>query len=364
MLNKLIKISSITGNEQEIQKYVSNLLTTFDFKPLEFKGNVLVVIKGSNRHNCLIFNSHVDTVTPGNVELWRSNPFEPLEKGGRVYGLGASDNKSSVAALLMLAKKLSVEKPACDVILTFTIGEEADGHGTSDVVKLLTSKYLKVYKNISAIVCEPTGLKEISVAHKGNIFLSITTKGKTRHGSDPITHKEHSVFKMYEIVKKLEILSKKWAKGYKNKLLGVPTIGLVTSIGAGNLFTPNKFPDSCTASFDIRTVPEMHTIAFEEIGDLVGDLGVVKYLYPPVGFAYTNIDSDIVKIFKKELKVKITTFSGSSDAPFFTKQNIPTIIFGPGEASLMHKPNEYCYENKVMNCVVIFKKVIREFARI
>lgn len=358
MIKTLIKINSVTGNEKEIQKYILNLLASFGFKPCVFKGNVFVFIKGTNSENCLVFNSHVDTVSPGDISLWHTNPFEAVEAGGKIYGLGVTDNKSSVAVLLMLANKLSAEKPACDVILTFTVGEEVDGHGTNDIVKLLSSKYLKVYKNISGIVCEPTGLGKIGLAHKGNIFIKVTTNGKSGHGSQPIDSKDHAVIKMGKVIGILEDLGNKLTMKYKNKILGSPTIGLATSISAGSAATPNKFPDTCIATFDIRTIPEMHGIAFALVKNAVKGIGKVEYLYPPVPYAYTKEGDTIAKVFKSVTKKEFVAFPGSTDMPFFTEMGIPTVIFGPGEINQMHKANEFCYSKKIDRCVEIFLKVI------
>ncbi len=361
MLKELININSTTGSEAEIQKYILNLLTSFDLKPLQIKGNIAVIIKGVNTKNCLIFNAHIDTVNPGDIGLWKNDPFSGFEEGKKVYGVGASDNKSSVTVLLLLAQKFSNQKPDCDIIATFTVGEEVDGHGASETVKYLSSRYLKKYKNISAIVCEPTGLKNIGLAHKGNLFLKVTTKGKSGHGSEPISNTDHSVIKMYEVTRNLGKLSNKWKREYKNVILGFPTIGLVTSILSGSEAVPNKFPDSCSATFDIRTTPEMHNLAFKEIKKAIGKIGKVEYLYPPVSYGFTNKDSKISKVFQEVTKLKLVVFSGSSDMPFFTQIGIPTLIFGPGEASQMHKANEYCYSYKIDKCLDIFMRVIKGY---
>lgn len=361
MLKKLIQIKSVSGQEGEIQRYILNLLTSYGHKPLEIKGNVIVLIRGQNSEKCLIFNSHVDTVSAGDIKLWKESPFSVMERGGKVYGLGASDNKSSVAVLLLLAKKLAIQGPSCNILLTFTIGEEVDGHGTSDTVEWLSAKYLKAYKSISAVICEPTGLNCVGLAHKGNLFLKVTTVGKSGHGSKPIKVASHSVFKIYKVIENLRKLNKKWKKNYKNQILGVPTIGLGTSITAGNEATPNKFPDFCSSTFDIRTIPEMHESAFKEIKKAVGKIGKLEYLYPPVSFGFTSKDSVIAKVFKKVTKLKFVAFPGSTDMPFFIQKGIPTVIFGPGEMTVMHKANEYCYPKKIEKCLEIFMEVIKGY---
>ncbi|KKU10461.1 MAG: Acetylornithine deacetylase [Candidatus Woesebacteria bacterium GW2011_GWB1_45_5] len=361
ILIKLIQINSVTGKEEEIQKYILDLLTSYGLKPLDIKGNIVVLVKGTNPKKCLIFNAHADTVSPGDAKLWKESPFSGMEKKGKIYGLGSSDNKSSVATLLLLAKKFAGKKPECDVLLTFTVGEEVDGHGTNDTVKWLSAKYLKEYKNVSAIVCEPTGLKCVGLAHKGNLFLKITTFGKSGHGSKPIKAKDHSVLKMAKVIGILENLNQKWKKKYKNQVLGTPTLALATSITAGNESVPNKFPDFCSSTFDVRTIPEMHNQAFKEIEKAIGKIGKVEYLYPPVSFGFTDKDSVIAELFKKLTKLKFVAFPGSTDMPFFTQKGIPTVIFGPGEMDKMHNVNEYCHSKKVKKCMEIFLEVIKGY---
>jgi acetylornithine deacetylase/succinyl-diaminopimelate desuccinylase-like protein len=359
MLKKLIQIKSVSGGEKMLQEYILEHLSKYGLKTLTHKGNVIVFIGGKNKNNCLIFNAHVDTVNSGNANLWTHDPFYAFEAGRKIYGVGASDNKASVATLLILAKKFATHKPECDVLLTFTVGEEVDGHGTNDTVKWLATNILKTYKNISSIVCEPTGLTCIGIAHKGNLFVKVKTAGISGHGSHPVNLAGHSVIKMYKIISKLHQLGKSWKKKYKNKILGVPTIGLATSIVAGEETTPNKFPDSCSATFDIRTIPEMHYIAFNEIKKSVGTLGKTEYLFPPVAFGFTDKKANIAKVFKTVTKLKFVAFPGSTDMPFFTQKGIPSVIFGPGEIDQMHKANEYCYSDKIGKCVKIFKEAIK-----
>lgn len=363
MLTKLIQISSISVQEEEIQKYIADFLTSCGYKPFWIKGNVVLQIKGKNSQNCLIFNSHVDTVSPGDIKKWKYGPFEGKAIGDKIYGLGASDEKAAVATLLGLAKFYSCKEPECDIWLTFVIGEEVDGHGTEDFLNWFMSKYYKIYKNISGILGEPTGLGSIETAHKGNIFLKITTFGKSGHGSEQHKESDHAVLSMFKVVIKLNNLNKEWKSKYKDKTLGFPSIAPATSIAAGDISVPNKYPDSCTATFDTRTVPMMHGRALKEI---VGSIKMIKdtkveLLYPPVGCGYTSTKSAIAKTFKKVVRKPFSVSKASNDMCFFTEKGIPAVVFGPGEAGVIHKPNEYCYPAKINKCVEIFKEVIKGY---
>lgn len=357
MLERLIRIKSVSGEEAEIQKHILDLLTSFDLDPVKINDNVCLIIKGKNDLKTLIFDAHVDTVDPGDVTSWKYDPFLATKVDGKIYGLGASDDKASVSVLLELANKYSKEIPPCNLILAFAAGEEVDGHGTAEIVSYLEDNNL-LRGEISAIVCEPTMLKKVGIAHKGNIFIKIITTGVAGHSSKPIDEPNHAVLKMLTIVSNLKHLSEEWGKNYKNEVLGIPTIGLATSISAGNENTPNKFPDKCTAVFDIRTTPEMHDKAMREIRSMTGD-AKVEFVYSPVGYAFTDKSEVIVKIFEKIPGTLVTSFSGSSDMPFFTDKGIPAVIFGPGEMKMAHKTDEYCNEKDIDDCLKIFIDVIK-----
>ena len=76
IIQDLIKISSISGEEQEIQEYIFSYLSKIKLGPFLVGGNVVVKISGQNKKKAVIFNSHVDTVPVGDVTKWEHNPFQ------------------------------------------------------------------------------------------------------------------------------------------------------------------------------------------------------------------------------------------------------------------------------------------------
>ena len=288
MLKNLIQIKSTSGGEADIQKYIFDYLSALHLNPIYIGGNVVAKIIGKSSKIALIFNAHVDTVPPGDLSKWKHDPYVVTIYKGKIYGLGASDEKATVEIQLQLAKYFSSQMPGCDIWLTFVEGEETDGHGTKLFLDWFSEKYMDSYNQTSAILGEPTGLKKIEIAHKGNLFLSVTTFGKSGHGSAPHKPSENAVLNMYEVINNLTSLSKSWQYKYINKVLGYPSIALATSIIAGDPKVPNKYPDSCTATFDVRTVPEMNDRALSEIKSIVKMKDVeFKCLYQPIGCGYT-----------------------------------------------------------------------------
>lgn len=362
ILQKLISISSVSGNEDLIQKFIFKYIKSYGLRPIFVGKNVAVKIKGKNNKNCLIFNSHVDTVPAGNLASWQTNPLGGVIKDNKIYGLGASDEKASVAIFLKLVEICSKEKSTCDLWITFVVNEEVDGSGTEEFIKYFDKFHGKEYQNVAGILGEPTNLEEIQIGHKGNLFLKVTVFGDSGHGSEPNKIKKHAILTSFETVYSLKELNKLFEK-YKNNFLGSPTISL-TAISGGDEKSPNKFADSCSLIFDIRTIPEVHEKAFELIETEISKIdseAKLEYLYPPASFGFTDVDEDIVKTFQKVSKAVIGASVGSNDMCFFSQKGIPCVVFGAGDKNCIHKPNEFCEIENLHKCFEIYQKVISEW---
>jgi acetylornithine deacetylase/succinyl-diaminopimelate desuccinylase-like protein len=312
----------------------------------------------------------MDTVTPGEISNWNHPPFgegSGVIKNKKMYGLGASDEKAAVASLMMLAKKISKKDLETDVWLTFVNKEESDGSGTKSFIDWFEKEgHLAKYNNLAAVLLEPTGLATLELGHRGNIFVKLTTNGDSGNGSKPKEIKTHSVLEMMKVLNVVEGLDDEWSKSYTHQILGAPSIGVATSIQAGNMETPNKFPSTCVATLDIRTTPELHGVVLEKLKDQLKGFPVqVDYLYDPAPFGLTEGDSLIVTTMQEILpyKVKLSISWGSTDQCFFTAKNIPAVVFGPGEKRTMHKPNEFCYINKIDKGVDIFQTLINMWSK-
>lgn len=360
ILQKLVSISSISGHESKLILFIEKYLKRMGFSPLLLNGNLVLHIKGIQNKNALIFNCHVDTVSPGDKNLWKYDPYSGYIEDGKLYGLGASDEKAAIASNMLLAGEFSNKKPPCDLWFTFVVNEEIDGSGTKNFLEWF-SKTQK-YKNVAAILGEPTDLTEIQIAHKGNVFIKITTKGDSGHGSEPKKIKKHAIKNLISITQKIENMAKNWEDKYYDDLLGNPTIAL-TSINGGDLSTPNKFPDSCSATFDIRTTPTIHNKVIDLLkNELSREDCQISLIYEPAPYGYTNENDHIVKIAQDVTKAKVSVSNSSNDLCFFTQKNIPGIVYGPGSHAVIHKPNEYCKVDNIKACLNKYSEFIYKFS--
>jgi len=362
LLSDLVKIASVSGNEQELAEFLVIHLTSLGFSPFLQDGNVVVHITGENQDEAIIFNAHMDTVSAGDLSSWNYPPTGEkagATSDGKLYGLGASDDKSGIASLVLLAESLKNSKPKNDVWLTFVTKEETDGSGTKNFLSRFSKDgWMKKYKKISAVICEPTDLEEIKIGHRGNMFIKITTYGDGGHGSRPHLVKANAITQANEIIKKLEVLGSVWAKKYHHPILGQPTLA-VTTISAGDASSPNKFAESCVITLDIRTTPALHHNAISLLKDELKEFdATIAMLHEPGLIGDTDSDSEIVQKAKLLTGAKITMSVGSNDLGFFTEANIPGIIFGPGAYAAIHKSNEYCEIEKIEKAADIYRKLI------
>jgi len=377
LLEKIISIKSYSGEEDNLKDYIASWLKERKIKVIKQDQNLVFCIKGQDQSKAFIFNSHLDTVSSGSKSAWKTNPFKPLVKNGKIIGLGASDMKAGLAASLLLAEKLAAfGKPPVDVWFTYVIREEEDGAGTKSFSEWFGRKgYLKKYKDLTGIFTEPTSLKEIEYGHRGNIFFKAVVKGDSGHSSRPQFIKKHAIREMVKFADLLQENIKIWRKEFADKEFESPTIGEFTSIQAGlkiNIATNeiteesvNKFPSSCIATFDLRTTPAFHKVAFKKIQALAKKAGVqVSYAFSPSPAGYTSLDEKIIKSAQKVLgKVKLSVSQGSADLGFLTMNNIKAIILGPGEKDQAHKVNEYCYPDQIPQAVDIYEKIINTWAK-
>ena len=225
LLQDLIQIESVNpslsargSGEAVIARYIRDHLHQLglDVRFQEIgknRVNVVGILKGSGGGPSLMLNGHTDTVGADHMEI---DPFAAEEKKGRIYGRGALDMKSGVAASIMAVESIVAAgiKLKGDVILTLVADEEYASIGTEAVVA--------EYSADAAIICEPTDLK-IVIAHKGFAWAKIEIFGHAAHGSLPHRGVD-AIVKAGKVLAALEQLSETDLKKKTHPLLGSPSI--------------------------------------------------------------------------------------------------------------------------------------------
>lgn len=312
--------------------------------------NVIGVLKGSGGGRSLCYNGHYDVVPPGGG--WSVDPFGGVVRDGRIYGRGAADMKGANAAMIVAVKALKEAgfRLRGDVVYVATPDEETGGHaGAEYVVKE------GLVRADACVVGEPTEVDKIAVAHKGVVWLELTTYGKAAHASLP--HRGiNAVEKMAKVIVSLEKLKAELAK--RETKVPMPEDSRTPTMMVGGVIHGgvkiNVVPDRCVVTIDRRLIPEED--AEQVISEIRGfieelkredpelrvDLRVLEVASP----AYTREDEEIVKVVRESIKrvtgrdAVITGLTGFTDMRFFN-QVMPTILYGPGSMSQAHVADEH-----------------------
>lgn len=307
----------------------------------------------------LIFGVHLDVV-PAAAENWDTPPFEAVEKDGKIYGRGACDMQGGICAAAAALTDIAASGMELKgrVIFVATAGEETDSCGVDRFVERYKGR---ITRPLGILIPEPTGL-EILRAHRGILWLTIQTHGKTAHGSMPHLG-INAIEKANALLNRL--------KGYTiphepHELLGGCSMS-INRIEGGS--ATNIVPEHCVIELDIRTLPsQTHAAVIENLKaicdelhqndpDFKADISVIR----TVDALQTDENNPFVKMVCESAGITETKAAGfTTDGPHFRKLNAPVLIFGPGDSTLCHKPNEYIEIVHLRQTKEHYKKLIRD----
>jgi acetylornithine deacetylase/succinyl-diaminopimelate desuccinylase family protein len=327
--------------------------------------NVEAILSGANHDSRFLFNGHMDVVPEGDLANWTVEPFGGEVKGDFIYGRGATDMKSGLAAVTIALRGLveSGVRLNGDVLFHAVADEEVDSiHGT----KYLIRKGLA--KANMGIVAEPSVFGESVVirrAVRGNCWLKLRTIGKAAHAKNPSLG-VNAVLNMSRLLLELDKLQ---LKHVPHDILPAPTIAVGTVIRGGT--KTNVIPESCEAEADVRITPGItKEQVLEEFNSVINRM---KDKYPNFSanaevFAYAPpaeipANHPVIQAAKRSTELvvgqapRLGAGYGTNDGVYLTYDaGIPMILgFGPGnqESGNAHSPDE----NVRISDVVNFSKI-------
>jgi acetylornithine deacetylase len=343
LLSRLVRAKSLSGEEGPAIRVVEAELDRNELKPQRMGGNIICRIEFGQGPS-LMFNSHLDTVPP--TSGWTFDPWEPVVKEGRLYGLGANDAKGSVAAMVRAAAELKANPPPGGVLLlAFTCQEETGGEGLEWVLPQMA-------RPDAAVVGEPTRL-DVCTAQKGLIILELTARGTSCHAANAhrVPHRNAIYVAAEDIVRVRDCRFERL-----HPLLGAITCQ-VTLVSGG--IRRNVVPDACRWTVDIRTTP---AYTHDEIiacfqGMVESEVAVRSARLLPYE---TSRDSAIVRAALRAREgARICGSDTFSDLAFFA--GIPAIKAGPGRTEVSHTADEYLEIDQLAEAAGFYEAMARHY---
>ena len=333
ILKDLIKINTIKDKENtKILDYIEEMLLKQGFNT-EYKNKVLIMSIGKEYK--LGFLGHTDTVNY--IDGWKTNPFELSEIEGKLYGLGASDMKGGIAAILGAIQEIDFTKTQNGMKVYFTYDEEIGFSGIKDIV----NKNEKFPENM--IIGEPTNNVYLA-GSKGLLEYKINFKGKKAHSSAP-NRGESAIIKCIDFCNELINFYEINVKTIKALNFEIPytTMNIGKIIGGDSI---SSVPEECEVLIDFRTTSNEIT---KEIQENIDEL---KEKYK---FEY-EIINNIKPLINKE-KIELGTTNFITEASFIDSNSI---ILGPGPVTA-HEVNEYIEKDSLLKTSKEYKKIIEKY---
>ncbi len=328
------------------------------------RANITARIESTGRRAGLLFACHLDVVGPGEA-AWTHPAFGAVEADGRIYGRGAVDMKGGIAAAVTAISRIveAGTKLQGDIIFTAVAGEETDSSGAERFVAGRDRLPELAPKGLAGVVVpEPTDFAVVT-AHRGMLWLQVTTSGKAAHSSTP--HLGVNAIASMRLV--LDELENYEVSAQTHELLGKCTMSINTISGGKAM---NVVPDKCTLGIDIRTLPgQDHRQILADLERLFAKLKSINDQFDAVVTERRRLEPletdshcDFVRDFCSSVGANDTTSVGyTTDGPYFASLGAPVVIFGPGKPELCHKPDEYIDLVDAQKAVEYYTAIILSF---
>ncbi|MFD2892875.1 M20 family metallo-hydrolase [Flavobacterium chuncheonense] len=337
LLKSLIAIPSFSKEEDKTAECIQAFLETHNIPIKRKMNNIWVYNKYYDASKpTILLNSHHDTVKPNSS--YTLNPFEPIEKDGKLYGLGSNDAGGALVSLIVTFLHLWDKKDLkYNLILTATAEEEISG------INGVESIYNQLGNIDFAIVGEPTEMN-LAIAEKGLLVLDCTAKGTPSHAAHPNTDnailnaiKDIIWFSQYKFEKVSELLG---------EVKMTPTI-----INSGSQH--NVVPDSCSFTVDVRTTElYSNTEVYEIIRENVDCKVQPRSL---------RLNSSSIPLSHPFVQAGLNIGRSYYGSPTSSDQAVipcPSLKMGPGLSTRSHSSDEYIFINEIKEAIALYNAIL------
>lgn len=340
LLSELIAIPSYSREEGDTATLLSQFLKDHGVLAVERVGNNVIAYNqffDTNRPTILL-NSHHDTVKPN--PGYTNDPFLPIRKDGKLYGLGSNDAGGCLVSLIATFLHFyTVEDLKYNLCLVASAEEEISG------MNGIEEAYKHIVPCEFAIVGEPT-LLDLAIAEKGLMVLDCVSYGESGHAA-----REEGVNAIYKAVEDIQ-----WFNSYQfpqqSKFLG-PVKMSVTMIEAGTQH--NVVPAICRYVVDVRTTDAYQN---EEVLAII-----TESIKSDVTARSTRLNPSTIPIDHPIVIAGMKFGKRIYGSPTMSDQAllpIPSLKVGPGDSARSHAADEYIYEHEIAEGITFYIKLLEE----
>jgi succinyl-diaminopimelate desuccinylase len=354
LTEQLISCRSVTPDDGGCQSILQARLEPLGFAcerieggPADFRVTNLWAKRASSHPGArtIVFAGHTDVVPTGPLEQWSSEPFVPSHRDGKLYGRGAADMKTSIAAFTVAAEEFLAAHPDPRISIALLITSDEEGPAVDGTVRVCEQLKARGERLDWCIVGEPSSVEQvgdmIKNGRRGSLSGKLTVKGVQGHIAYPQLARNPIHLAMPALA---ELAAVQWDQG---NAFFQPTSWQVSNIHAGTGAT-NVIPGALVVDFNFRYSTESRPEALRERvhavlerhgldHDIAWTLGGLPFLTPPgelVGAIRQAIHQET------GITTELSTTGGTSDGRFISQICPQVIEFGPVNATI-HKIDEH-----------------------
>ncbi len=361
----LIAQRSVTPEDAQCQQMLAARLSAIGFEveghPHGDVKNFWAIKRGTlaDKGKVLVFAGHTDVVPPGKLNDWTSDPFIPTERDGNLYGRGAADMKTSLAAMVVAAEEFIAANTEHKGTLAYLITSDEEGAAIDGTVRVCEALKAREQRLDFCVVGEPTSVDKlgdmIKNGRRGTLSGKLRIKGVQGHVAYPTL----AINPIHLAVPALtELTQIQWDAG--NQYYS-PTSWQVSNIHAGT-GVGNVIPGECVVDFNFRfcteNTPESLKAWLQEVldkhklnYDLQWTLGGQPFLTQPAELSRA-LSAAITA--ETGVSTELSTSGGTSDGRFIAQICPQVIEFGPVNASI-HKVDEHV----AIEAIEVLKNIYR-----
>lgn len=310
----------------------------------------------------LCFAGHTDVVPPGPLDKWHSPPFEPTVRDGHLYGRGAADMKTSLAAFVTAIERFVAAHPDHRGSIALLLTSDEEGVATHGTVKVVEALAARGERLDYCVVGEPTSVEilgdTIKNGRRGSLSGTLRVKGQQGHVAYPHLARNP----IHELAPALaELAATRWDEG--NEFFP-PTTWQVSNIHAGT-GANNVIPGECEVMFNFRFASVSSAESLQQRTHAVLDRHGLDYTldWHLSGKPYLTGRGRLVDALSRAIcdtvavTTELSTSGGTSDGRFIADICAEVVEFGPVNATI-HKLNECVALDAIEPLSMIYERTL------
>lgn len=345
----LINRNSVTPEDAGCQKLLCDRLEPYGFtvENMRFEEVDNIWLRRGTERPLLCFAGHTDVVPTGPITDWDSDPFNAEIREGLLYGRGAADMKSSIAAFTVASERFVKDFPEHEGSIAYLITSDEEGPSVNGTVKVIEALEARNEKIDWCLVGEPSSKDTlgdvIKNGRRGSLNGYLTIYGQQGHVAYP-----HLADNPMHLAAPIlaELVAMEWDKG--NEFFP-PTTFQVSNINSGTGAT-NVIPGQVDIIFNFRFSTEVTADQLKQrVQDLLEKHGLdVELKWVLSGVPFLTAEGELVAAAVESIKevtgtdTELSTSGGTSDGRFIAPTGAQVLELGPRNATI-HQINE-CVE--------------------